>query len=93
MLRRRAACYGLSVVTGMCSAPAEETGSNPMPEPGRTWIEIEGRIVGAKPDGRGRIGGGTGFDEIVTDGQYRVATVDELVAGLSQARPGETVFI
>ena len=61
--------------------------------PGRTWVEIGGEIYGARPDERGPIGGGKGYRNVITDGNFRVRTVDELAAALKTAQPGQTVFV
>ncbi len=65
----------------------------PMPAIGQTWMEVGGEIYGARPDEQGPIGGGAGYAHIVTEGTYRVATIDELLEALSKAQAGETVFI
>ena len=64
-----------------------------MPALGQTWAEIGGEVYGAKPDALGPIGGGQGYQRLLTTGQYQVATIDELLAALQKARAGETVFI
>jgi len=67
-----------------------------MPPPedlGQTWVEIDGEIYGAKPNELGPIGGGTGYKSIVTDGDYRVSTVDALREVLEKAQPGEVVYV
>ncbi len=60
---------------------------------GQTWIEIEGEVYGARPNELGPIGGGSGYQRILTDGDYRVATVDELIEALKKAQPGEVVYV
>lgn len=68
----------------------------PMLQPheiGPTWVEIDGETYGAKPDERGPIGGREGYQEIFTDGDYRVRNVGQLVEALAQAEAGEVVFI
>jgi len=67
-----------------------------MPAPtdlGQTWVEIGGKVYGAKPDDLGPIGGGAGYTRIVTGGDYRVKTVDELIEALKQAQAGQVVFL
>ena len=59
----------------------------------QTWVEIDGEIYGAKPDELGPIGGGEGYQRIVTDGDYRVTTVDELIEALKQAKTGDVVYV
>ncbi len=60
---------------------------------GQTWVEINGEIFGAKPDQRGPIGGAKGYSKIVTDGDYRPKTLDELLDSLQKAKPGQVVFL
>ncbi|MCE5228005.1 right-handed parallel beta-helix repeat-containing protein [bacterium] len=60
---------------------------------GQTWTEIDGVIYGAKPDATGPIGGGKGYMNIVTGGDFVTSTVQSLMAALAQAKPGQTVFI
>ena len=59
----------------------------------QTWVLIDGKIYGAKPDETGPIGGGVGYANVVTDGDYRVSDVDQLREALSKAKPGQTVFV
>ena len=59
----------------------------------RTWIEKDGEIYGARPDDRGPIGGGKGYKDIFTDGDYRAATLDELLAALKKAEAGDVVYV
>jgi len=58
-----------------------------------TWVEIDGKTYGAKPDERGPIGGGEGYRRIVTEGDYTVKTLDALLDALSKAEAGQTVFV
>ncbi|MHC4325928.1 MAG: hypothetical protein ACYSUX_16785, partial [Planctomycetota bacterium] len=58
-----------------------------------TWIEIDNTIYGAKPDDRGPIGGGKGYANIVTKGDYIVKYPDALLEELSKAKAGQVVFI
>ncbi len=60
---------------------------------GQTWVEIEGEVYGARPNELGPIGGGEGYQRILTDGDYRVATVDELIEALKKAQAGEVVYV
>lgn len=63
----------------------------PRPEIGQSWVEIEGRRYGAWGDARGPIGGGAGYGEVVSGGDVRVGTLDELIAALAGARAGEVI--
>ena len=60
---------------------------------GQTWVEIDGKTYGAKPDERGPIGGSAGYKDIVTKGSHGVATLDQLLDALKKAKKGEVVFI
>jgi hypothetical protein len=58
-----------------------------------TWVEIDGTVYGAKPDERGPLGGGEGYANIVTSGDYTVSDLDSLLDALSKAKAGQVVFI
>jgi hypothetical protein len=58
-----------------------------------TWIEIDNVVYGAKADGRGPIGGGNGYVNIITAGDYTVRDLDALLDALSKAKSGQVVFI
>lgn len=58
-----------------------------------TWVEIGGTVYGAKPDERGPIGGGNGYKNSITRGDYTVTDLDSLLAALTKARAGQVVFI
>ncbi len=60
---------------------------------GQTWVQIGGKIYGAKPDARGPIGGGPGYKKIVTKGDYRPRTLDGLLAALKKAKKGQVVYL
>jgi hypothetical protein len=89
----------VTVILSMClaagtAAQYERPDYAPPPEiDEQTWVEIEGEVYGAKPDELGPIGGGEGYQRIVTDGDYRVTTVDELIEALKKAKAGEVVYI
>ncbi len=57
------------------------------------WVDIGGVPFGAKPDERGPIGGGAGYTNVITAGDYTVNNVDALCDALSQAKEGQVVFI
>lgn len=59
----------------------------------KTWIQVKGSVFGAKPDKRGPIGGGKGYAQVVTGGDFTVKTLDELVAALAKAKAGQVVFV
>jgi len=58
----------------------------------RFTIEQDGKTYGITPDGS-PLGGGAGYEDIVTSGTYTVTTREELKTALKQAKAGETVFI
>ncbi len=58
-----------------------------------TWVNINNTVYGAKPDKSGPIGGGTGYTNIITGGDYTVNDLDALLNALSIAKAGEIVFI
>lgn len=58
-----------------------------------TWVKIHNGVYGAKPDERGPIGGGNGYANIVTQGDYTVKDLDALLHALSKAKTGQVVFI
>lgn len=60
---------------------------------GQTWVERDGQVYGARPDARGPIGGGAGYQPVVTHGEVTVRTVEELIQALKQAKPGQVIFI
>ncbi|HBN85962.1 MAG TPA: hypothetical protein DDZ89_19215 [Clostridiales bacterium] len=59
---------------------------------GQTWFERNGDRYGAIPDDS-PLGGGYGYQDIITDGDYIVETKEELLDALSKAKSGEVVFI
>ena len=59
----------------------------------QTWIEIDNLVYGAKPDDRGPIGGGNGYANIVTRGDYVVKDLDSMLDALSKAKSEQVVFI
>lgn len=65
----------------------------PEAQENQTWVEIDGVTYGARPDERGPIGGGEGYVEIVTAGDYEARTLEELIEALAHAQPGQVVFI
>ncbi len=74
----------LIVVTALpCCAVAEDV----------TWLERDGIVYGAKPDPRGPIGGGSGYADLLSGGDYTVTDVDSLVEALTKAQPGQVVFV
>lgn len=58
-----------------------------------SWVELNGKVYGAKPDSRGPIGGGTGYFDIKTTGKYIVTTYNELKSAISSATTGDVIYI
>jgi hypothetical protein len=58
-----------------------------------TWVEIDNVVYGAKPDGRGPLGGGKGYANAVAGGDFIVKDLDALLEALSKAKAGQVVFI
>ncbi|MFB9292643.1 right-handed parallel beta-helix repeat-containing protein [Persicitalea jodogahamensis] len=58
-----------------------------------TWLELGGKIYGAKPDQRGPIGGGTGYAKRISDGDFVVRNLDELINALAGVQSGQVIFI
>ena len=63
------------------------------PRPGRTWTTVGGEVYGARPDERGPLGGGAGYKGVVTGGDFRVRTLEALLAALKRAKAGQVVFV
>lgn len=59
----------------------------------RTWMEIDGVVYGAKPSESGPIGGGGGYANIVTKGDFNITDLDSLLEALSEVKAGQIVFI
>ncbi len=59
----------------------------------QTAVEIDNEVYGATPDQRGPIGGGAGYANSVTTGDYVVEDLDALLDALAQATSGQVVFI
>jgi hypothetical protein len=59
----------------------------------QTWVSTAAGDCGARADDRGAIGGGPGYSETVSSGDYLVRTDDELLAALAAAKAGETIFL
>src|SRR5690606_27043305 len=59
----------------------------------QSWVEINNRIYGAKPQTLGPIGGGSGYSNTLINGDYQVSHLDALLVALSQAKSGQIIFI
>ena len=60
---------------------------------GPTWVQIDAAVYGAKPDERGPIGGGKGYANVTTKGDYTAKSLDALLDALAKAKAGQVVFI
>ena len=58
-----------------------------------TWKKIGDSIYGAKADETGPIGGGKGYKNIITSGDYTVDSLESLIEALAKAKAGQVVFI
>lgn len=74
-----------SDTTGLYGAAAD------LPEV--TFLERDGRRFGAEPDELGPIGGGDGYTGGLAGGDHVATTLDELIAALAAAEPGDVVFV
>jgi hypothetical protein len=59
----------------------------------QSWIQIQNTVYGAKPDESGPTGGGSGYPRIITGGDHTVRSLDDLLNALSEAKPGEVIFL
>ncbi len=66
-------------------------GNSPLRADSPTWVDIEGSVYGAQPDQRGPLGGGEGYADVITSGDYSVEDVDALLDALSQAQAGQVI--
>jgi len=57
------------------------------------FIEIGGKVYGAKADDRGPIGGGKGYRGGLEKGDFTAKTLDELIDALAAAKAGQVVFL
>lgn len=58
-----------------------------------TWLEQNEQVFGARPGENGPIGGGAGYQKIVTQGDHHVKNVDGLLVALKSAKAGDVIFI
>lgn len=70
---------------------AEE--NDPAATPGKTYVEIDGDVYGAKPNEQGPLGGGKGYAGVITGGDHTAKTLEELIEALQKAQPKEVVFL
>ena len=79
--------------TALCITSVLSATDGQFPETGKTYVEIDGQVYGAKANELGPIGGGPGYSRVITDGDYRVRTVDDLIDALKQAKAGQVVYL
>jgi len=84
---------GLCIWLGQTAAYGADSSLDPPADPGRTYVEIEGQVYGAKADDVGPIGGANGYSRIVTSGDVTVKSLEQLVEALKSAKPEQVVFI
>ncbi|MCP4642369.1 MAG: hypothetical protein GY851_18125, partial [bacterium] len=58
-----------------------------------TSVELDGAAYGAKADDRGPIGGGAGYTNVVTGGDFTVTSLEGLIDAMEKATEGQVVFI
>ncbi len=87
------ALLALAATIGGLQGIAQEPDAVVAYDGAQPWLEVDGVVYGAQPDERGPIGGGEGYAAIVTEGDYTVQTLEELIDALGQAQPGQVVFI
>ncbi len=86
----------LALSPALHSAPLPGGESNKLPDQwdtGRTWVEVEGKISGARTGPMGPLGGGTGYQRTVTRGDLVARDLESLIGALAEAKSGQTVFI
>jgi len=64
-----------------------------MPELGKTWTEVDGAICGAQADDLGAIGGGASYRNRIEPTSEPIKTLDDLIAGLSNANSGDVLYL
>jgi hypothetical protein len=63
------------------------------PKADKTWITVNNKTYGAKPDINGPLGGGRKYKDIITTGDIVVEDLESLIEGMKNAKPGQVVFI
>jgi hypothetical protein len=85
-----------AVGLGSLGLADDQTDRLPTPLPHQVeamWVEVDGDVFGARPNDEGPIGGGAGYQRIVTSGDYHVTNRPELIEALETAQPGQVVFV
>jgi hypothetical protein len=58
-----------------------------------TWVQVDGETYGAQADRWGPIGGGRGYTDILSTGDFVVENLDQLLDALGKAKAGQIIFI
>ncbi len=77
-----------AVILALCVVTCSYVGAT---EP--TWVQIDDDLYGARADERGPIGGGPGYADIATKGDFTTKSLDTLLEALTKAKPGQVVFL
>ena len=64
-----------------------------LPNAEQTWVEINNELYGAKPNKMGPIGGGAGYTNIITKGDFTVKDTTSLLEALKKVKSGQVIFI
>src|SRR5690554_1431690 len=91
---RTLAAFGLGQSTSVGRPkPSLKHPSNIVNDSSSTWVEIENQIYGAKAGSLGSIGGGKGYANIISQGDFLARDAQELWAALAVAKAGQVIFI
>lgn len=93
---RAAAAAGSLAAIGTISptfADPRAGGLSDFPAGKQTWKKINNTVYGAKADESGPIGGGTGYKNILTKGDFVAEDLETLIDVLGKAKSGQVVFI
>src|SRR5690606_4458835 len=58
-----------------------------------SWVNINNTIYGARKDSRGPLGGGSGYTDLISKGDFNAEDVDSLLKALSIVKSGQVIFI
>ena len=90
-INRRSFIRNSALVAGTFPIMAQE---EPAAKPAEdSWVEINSKIYGAKPDPTGPIGGGGNYRKVITAGDLEAGNVDELIEALKVVRRGQTIYL
>jgi len=77
-----------AMILGLCIVMSSHVAATEL-----TWVKIDGAVYGARADERGPIGGGPGYANIVTEGDFTARSLDALLEALTKAKAGQVVFL